>query len=177
VNTPGPTRADFSRQYPQGPKRYGHIVRHAPVCHTRSCSPKESKEEEDDDADDGAPAQGWNPPPGGNGDGSSSGGKYDGDEDPDEEDEDSEMEDADEDPVEDPENVGTGKYYEPQTPNGKAMAKMFRWFCNLPAKDANTIVVYFGVYSVELLAAFQQDHWKDTFTQWQKQYLNRDGSE
>ncbi len=82
------------------------------------------------------------------------------------------MEDMDGDPVEDPENAGTGKYYVPQTPKGKAMAKMFCRFCDLPAKDANAIVVYFGICTVEHLAAFQEDHWKDTFTQWQKQHLN-----
>ncbi len=105
------------------------------------------------------------------------GGDDDGDEDPEDEDDDSEMEDADKDPVEDPENAGTGKYYVPQTPKGKEMAKMFRRFCDLPAKDAGAIVVYFGVSNVERLAAFKQDHWKDTFSQWQKRHPNRDGSE
>jgi hypothetical protein len=57
------------------------------------------------------------------------------------------------------------------------MAKMFRRFCDLPAKDAGAIVVYFGVSNVERLAAFKQDHWKDTFAQWQKRHPNRDGSE
>jgi hypothetical protein len=32
---------------------------------------------------------------------------------------------------EDPDNAGMGKFYKPQTPNGKAMAKMFRHFCDL----------------------------------------------
>jgi hypothetical protein len=170
VNTPGPTRADFGQRQPQGPKRWGHIIPHAPTHRTRSHSLNEGKEEEADNADDGTPGQGQNLPPEGGDDGGSSGGN-------DDRDEDSEMEDADEDPVEDPENVGTGKYYEPQTPNGKAMAKMFRRFCDLPAKDANAIVVYFGVYSVERLTAFQQDHWKDTFTKWKKWHPNRDGLE
>jgi hypothetical protein len=175
VNTPGPTGLDFGHQYPKGPKRYGHIVPHAPP-RTWSRSPNEGKEAEDDDADDDAPAQGPNPPPGGGDDGGSSGGDDDGDKDPEEEDEDSEMEDADEDPVKDPENTGTGKYYVPQTPKGKEMVKMFRRFCDLPAKDAGAIVVYFGVYNVEQLAAFKQDHWKDTFAQWQKWHPNRDGT-
>jgi len=65
----------------------------------------------------------------------------------------------------------------PQTPNGKAMAKMFRLFCNLAEQDANAIVVYYDVYSVACLAAFHQDHWKDTFSQWQKHHLNQDHSE
>jgi hypothetical protein len=92
------------------------------------CSPNEGKEEEDDDANDCAPAQGLNPPLGGGDDGGPSGGNDNGDEDPDKEDEDSEMEDANENPVEDPENAGMGKYYEPQTPKGKAMEKMFHRF-------------------------------------------------
>jgi hypothetical protein len=57
-------------------------------------------------------------------------------------------------------------------PRGKAMAKMFCRFCNLTEQDANAIVVYFGVYSVAYLAKFQQDHWKDTFAQWQKRHPN-----
>ena len=89
---------------------------------------------------------------------------------------DSEMEDA-ENEAEDPDNAGTGKFYRPQTPRGKNMAKMFRHFCDLPKRDANAIVVYFGVYSVARLAAFQQDHWKDTFAQWQKRHPNQDGTE
>jgi hypothetical protein len=54
---------------------------------------------------------------------------------------------------------------------------MFRRLCNLAKRDANTIVVYFGVGSVKRFAAFQQDHWKDTFSQWQKCHPNRDGTE
>jgi len=52
------------------------------------------------------------------------------------------------------------------------MAKMFRRFCDLTKHDAIAIVVYFRVYSVKHLAAFQQDHWKDTFAQWQKRHPN-----
>jgi hypothetical protein len=148
-----------------------------PAHSTQSRSPNEGKEEENEDADYGAPAQCLNPPPGGGDDEGSSGGDDHGDKGPDEEDKDSKMRGANENPVEDPENVGTGKHYEPQTPNGKAMAKMSRPFCDLLAMDMNTIVVYFGVYNIKCLAAFQQDHWKDTFTQWQKRHPNRDGSE
>jgi hypothetical protein len=57
------------------------------------------------------------------------------------------------------------------------MAKMFRHFCDLARQDANAIVVYFGVYSIACLDAFLQDHWKDTFAQWQKRHLNQDGTE
>ena len=65
----------------------------------------------------------------------------------------------------DPNNAGMGKFYKPQTPNGKAMAKMIRHFCDLAEQDASAIVVYFGMYSVARLAAFHQDHKKDTFAQ------------
>jgi hypothetical protein len=54
---------------------------------------------------------------------------------------------------------------------------MFHQFCDLPKKDVNAIVIYFGVYTVKRLAAFQQDHWKDTFVQVQKRHPNRDGTE
>ena len=182
VNTPGPTGADLGRTAPQGGKRYGHIVPHAPRVRTRSHSPGEGDEEEGDNAgsgdrdDESPPAQGPNPPPGG-GDGGDSSGDDDNGAGEGEEDEDSEMEDEDGEPIEDPEDAGTLKYYTPQTPNGKIMAKMFRRFCDLPKKDANAIVVYFGVCTVKRLAAFQQDHWKDTFIQWQKRHPNRDGTE
>ena len=57
------------------------------------------------------------------------------------------------------------------------MVKMFRRFCNLTDCDANAIVMYFNVYSKAHLAEFLHDHWKDTFTQWQKHHPNRDGTE
>ena len=71
---------------------------------------------------------------------------------------DSEMGEADEDQPENSDNAGAGKFYKPQTPREKAMAKMFRRFCDLTKQDANAIVVYFGVYSVAHLAVFQQHH-------------------
>ena len=52
------------------------------------------------------------------------------------------------------------------------MVKMFRRFCDLTDQDANAIVMYFGIYSEAHLAEFLNDHWKDTFTQWQKCYPN-----
>jgi len=73
---------------------------------------------------------------------------------------------------EDPVNAGTGKFYKAQTRNGKAMVKMFRRFYDLTDHNASTIVVYFGVYSKGRLAEFLHDHWKDTFTQWQKCHPN-----
>ena len=131
--------------------------------------------------------QGPNPPPGGRDDGDSSqGDEGDGDgnearnEDADEDDEsskDSEMEDADSVPVKDPKNVETAKYYKPQTSKGKALTKMFCQFFDLPARDTNAIVVYFGIYNIKRLVAFQQDYWKDTFVQWQKWHPNQDGPE
>jgi hypothetical protein len=72
---------------------------------------------------------------------------------------------------------GLAKIYKAQTPNGKAMVKMFRRFCDLTDRDASAIVVYFGVYSESRLAEFLHDHWKDTFTQWQKRHPNQDGTE
>ena len=81
-------------------------------------------------------------------------------------------EDNEADQPDDPERVGTSKYYKPQTPNGKTMVKMFHHFCDLAQRDANAIVIYFGIYSVARLATFQEDHWKDTFTQWQKRHPN-----
>ena len=77
----------------------------------------------------------------------------------------------------DPDNTGMGKFYKPQTLHCKAMAKMFCHFCDLAERDANAIVVYFGIYSIACLGAFHQDHWKDTFAQWQKRLLNREGTE
>jgi hypothetical protein len=62
----------------------------------------------------------------------------------------------------DPEWAGTGMFYKTQTPNWKHMVKMFRRFCDLTVGDANTIVVYFIVYSKARLAEFLYEHWKDT---------------
>jgi len=78
---------------------------------------------------------------------------------------------------EDPENVGTGKFYKALTPNGKVMVKMFTKFSDLTDHNASTIVVYFGIYSEGRLAEFLHDHRKDTFTQWQKPHPNREGTE
>ena len=87
------------------------------------------------------------------------------------------MGEAEDEQPEDPDSDGTGKFYKPQTPHGKAMVKMFRCFCDLAKRDASAIVVYFGIYSVARLSAFNQDHWKDTFAQWQKCHPNQDGTE
>jgi hypothetical protein len=54
---------------------------------------------------------------------------------------------------------------------------MFCRFFNLPKRDANAIVVYFGVYSIVCIAAFGQDRWKDIFAQWQKRHPNCEGTE
>jgi hypothetical protein len=45
------------------------------------------------------------------------------------------------------------------------MVKMFKNFCDLPNRDSNAIVVYFGIYSKGFLAEFLHEHWKDTFIQ------------
>ena len=65
----------------------------------------------------------------------------------------------------------------PRTEGGKAMAKMLWKFCRLTKADANAIIVYFRVYSENRLAEFQEAHWKDTFTQWQKRHTCPDGTE
>ena len=72
---------------------------------------------------------------------------------------------SDEGDPEDPKQAGTGKFYNAQTPSGKQMVKMFKRLCDLTDRDANAIVLYFGIYSKAGLAEFLHDHWKDTFTQ------------
>ena len=86
-------------------------------------------------------------------------------------------EDPEEDEQEDPSDGQAGRTYTPRTEGGKAMAKMLRKFCRLTKADANAIVVYFGVYSENRLAEFQEAHWKDTFAQWQKRHTCPDGTE
>ena len=133
---------------------------------------KKASEDSEEESDDPPPTQGPAAPPGGGDDDDPP-----SDEEKEESSSDSEMDEDDKGEPEDPDNAGTGKFYSPQTSRGKNMAKMFRRFCDLPKRDANAIVVYFGVYSAARLAAFQQDHWKDTFAQWQKRHPNRDGTE
>jgi hypothetical protein len=151
------------------PKR---IPGRRPIPPTR----KKGSDESEDESNAPPPLQGPAPPPGG-GDGDPPQGSGSDEEDEDDVSSDSKMEDAEEEDHEDPDNAGMAKFYKPQTPRGQAMAKMFRHFCDLRKQDANTIGVYFGVYSVTRLAAFQEDHWKDTFAQWQKRHPNRDSTE
>jgi hypothetical protein len=125
-----------------------------------------------------SPAQ----PPAGSGADASGGGDdpHDGDEDAEGNDSDessSDLDAPDEDDPEDPEQAGMGKFYKAQTPNGKNMVKMFKTFCDHTDRDANTIVMYFGIYSKASLAEFLHDHWKVTFTQWQKRHPNQDSTE
>ena len=77
----------------------------------------------------------------------------------------------------DPKEARMGKFYKTQTQNMNQMVKMFKRFCDLTDCDANTIVMYFGVYSEACLAEFLHDHWKNTFTQWQKRLPTIDGTE
>ena len=74
-------------------------------------------------------------------------------------------------------NGQTKKEYTPKTKKGKAMARMLVSFCCLSKSSAKTIVVYFGMSTMDKLADFHEDHWKDTFVQWQKCYTCSDGSE
>ena len=150
VDTPGLLSSTLAR----GPPKSGY---RRTVYRNQADSSDGGKEgnESEDEANPRPPGQGPAPPPGGgNGDP-----PQDGDEDNEEEDSkssDSEMGEAEDGLPEDPDNAGTGKFYKPQTPNGKAMAKMFCRFCDLAEQDACAIVVYFGVYSVPRLAAFHQ---------------------
>ena len=52
------------------------------------------------------------------------------------------------------------------------MVKMLRKLCDLNDRDANSIVMYFGIYSEGRIAEFLHGHWKDMFTQWQKHHPN-----
>lgn len=83
---------------------------------------------------------------------------------------------SNEDEPEDPEQAGMGTFYQAQTQNWKQMVKMFRRFCDLTVQDANAFVMYFAVHSKACLAEFLHEHWKDTFTQWQKCHPNQDGT-
>jgi hypothetical protein len=89
-------------------------------------SKKKASDDSEEESDAPSPGHGQNMPPGG-GDGDPP--HDDGDDEEEYKEEsssDSEMGDADEDEPEDPDNAGTGKFYTPQTPRGKSMAKMFR---------------------------------------------------
>ena len=109
--------------------------------------------ESEEESEPPPPAQGPAPPPGG-GDGDPPCDSDKDEEDEDKESSDSEMGEAGDEEAENPDNAGTAKFYKPQTPRCTAMAKMFRRFCDLPKRDANAIVLYFGVYSIVRLAAF-----------------------
>ena len=62
---------------------------------------------------------------------------------------------APEEPEDDDPTVGhERKEYTPQTTKGREMTQMFRNFCDLPQSHANAIVVYFGVYTMDILAEF-----------------------
>ena len=106
------------------PKR---IPGRGPIPPGRKRDSDESKEE----SDAPPPGQGPAPLPGGSDGGPPQGSGVNG-EDEDDESSDSEMEDAEEEDHKDPDNAGRAKFYKPQTPRGKAMAKMFRRFCDLP---------------------------------------------
>ncbi len=86
-------------------------------------------------------------------------------------------EDSKESKEEDPVSGQTGKEYVPKTKKGKEIARMFMNFCRLSKSSANTIVVYFGVSTMDKLADFPEEHWKDTFVQWQKHHICPNGLE
>ena len=72
-------------------------------------------------------------------------------------------EDSKESGEEDPMNSQTGKDYTPKTVKGKEMASMHDSFCRHPKSTTVTIVVYFGVSTINVLADFHEEHWKETF--------------
>lgn len=84
--------------------------------------------------------------------------------------------DSDEEEPEDPSNRQWYEVYKPKTEGGKAIAKMFRTFCQLVIANAHDIVFYFGIYSESKLADFQKMHWKVTFAQLQKRHICADGT-
>lgn len=71
----------------------------------------------------------------------------------------------------------TGKDYTPKTTKGKEMANMLVSFCHLSKSSTNSIMVYVGVSTMDKLAEFCAEHWKDTFIQWQKCHTCPDGTE
>ena len=60
-------------------------------------------------------------------------------------------EDPKESRQEDPVSGQTGKEYVPKTEKGKEMARILVSFCCLSKSSANTIVVYFGVSTMDKL--------------------------
>ena len=93
---------------------------------------RRDNDESEDENDLPPPAQGPVPlPGGGDGDPPQDGNDDEDEEDEDDESSDSEMGEAKDEQPEDPDNAGMGKSCKPQTPHGKAMAKMFRCFCDL----------------------------------------------
>ena len=156
---PGPTGATLART---GQSTATRMVGRPPV------PPVVRLQDVRDEMQGGGDVPGGGAPPGGGGDGwggppGGGGGGDGGDNNPDD---DASMAEEPED--EDPTVGHAGKEYTPRTTKGREMAQMFRDFCGLPRSHANAIVVYFGVYTMDILAEFREEHWKDTFTNWQK---------
>ena len=86
-------------------------------------------------------------------------------------------EDKEEEPEENPSSGQQGKEYRPKTDSDKAMAMMFVHSCKLSCANTRAIIIYFGISSSNKLADFQEAHWKDTLTQWQKWYQCPNGME
>ena len=74
-------------------------------------------------------------------------------------------------------NGQTGKEYTLKTEQGKEMARMLVSFCCLSNSSDNTIVVYFDVSTIDKLADFYKEHWKNMFVQWQKHRICPNGLE
>lgn len=89
--------------------------------------------------------------------------------------EDANLDDSDCEEQEDPNRDQTSQEYCPRNTKDKAMARIFvRFFC-LMTTNACPIVVSYGVLSLNKLADFKEERWKDTFIQLQKQHLCPDG--
>lgn len=78
--------------------------------------------------------------------------------DSDEDEETNSAESEDEDPLEGQD----GRDYVPRATKGKQMAQMLINFCGLSKLNANAIVVYFSVSTMEKLVEFHEEHWPAT---------------
>jgi hypothetical protein len=127
VDNPGSLISTLAR----GPSKSGY--RHT-VPRSRVDRSDEGKgdDESEDETNPSSPRQRPALPPGGsNGDPPQDGDDDKDDKEDDNDSSDSEMGEAEDGLSKDLNNAGTGKFYKPQIPNSKAMAKMFHHFCDL----------------------------------------------
>eukprot|EP00956_Cyclotella_meneghiniana_P030909 scaffold79445_cov48-Cyclotella_meneghiniana.AAC.4 len=107
--------------------------------------------------------------------------------DPDDEDDEDEESDHEsdelsrvDDPMPDVNDYDRQKYYWPRGSKAKKVARMLMSFCKLPPEDANAnanaIVCYFRVDSMDALADFRAEYWDKTISMWTKPHFNKDGT-